>query len=145
MIQISLAVTKSAKDDIPAMFVLPETIPKPVLAKYNAGWTVMVGHRPLLGDIDATGENVYGRHWVAVNNRSDNHEKVLEENAKLNARIIEPISKEALTLAALARNKYKAQYMEMELNERHSLLESKIRKLEGLPHVELMRILRENT
>lgn len=153
MIEIQIALA-SNHDTVPSMFVLVDEIPEKIMRKYDAnwshdlkkflaGWTIMVAHRPLLGDIEEIGHNVYGRHWVAIDPSNEVYDSILEHNRKLSGRIVLPITKEMLTQVALIGNKYKDRYMEMEVDERYSLLSPKVRKLEGLPHKELVNRLRE--
>lgn len=137
MINIQISTASDAKDDVASMFVLQSQTPPAMQAKYNSGWVLMVGHRELLGDLTSSGENVFGRHWVAIDRKNPYYGAIIESNRKLNGRVVIPISKHLLNQIAMLNNKYKDQYMELDTEEQYKLLEGRIRKLEGLPYSQL--------
>jgi hypothetical protein len=100
-----------------------------------AGWVVMNAPRPLLGSQTMTGDFVTGRFYAVIAPDDLMAEKYIEENWKLDARMLIEVPREVQM--EMVMGEYRDEYMEMNVDLRWESLSSKLHELRDLPYGEL--------
>lgn len=144
-IQISIASNALDKqlEAIATMFTTPDGVPRPLLKMHEKGHILMVGMRPLLGDNKAMGDGLYGRHWICIDPKNELFEDLIEENLKNDARLVKVLTREEIVGMALVGNRYKDAYLEEDFEERESMLEPSLSKLQGIPWSKMNELIKK--
>lgn len=106
-------------------------------------WLVMNAPRPLVGDkVLEGGEFLTGRFYAAIDPAGKYAATQIDANRKLDAAIVmQGVSRETQMAMTLVENKYKAEYLEMPLDERFKSLAGKIKKINGQPYGDLKALM----
>lgn len=108
-------------------------------AEIPGGWIVMNAPRPLLGHQMMNGDFVTGRFYAAIDPNDSMAEKYIEENRKLDARVLVVVPKDVQMEMAMAGNEYRDRYMEFDADKRWECLASKRHAFVDMPFGELSK------
>ena len=100
------------------------------------GSVLMNAPRPLLGEKASIDLFVHGRFFVLLDPTAPFSEVYAAENAKLDAYVVLPVTRELITEMVLDGCKYEANYRAMEDGERWDALSSRIDRIQRLPLAE---------
>lgn len=96
-------------------------------------WLVMNAPRPLLGTQTMNGDFLTGRFYAIINPDDFMAEKYIEENRKLDARLVVEIPRANQMEMVLVGSKYREQYLGMDESKRWDELSAKLTSLRDLP------------
>jgi len=146
-VEIQISIANSATDKkleaIATMFTTPEDVPPALLRTHKQGHILMVGMRPLLGDKEAMGEGLYGRHWVCLDPKNDLFQELIDNNLRDDARLVKVLEREEIVGMALVNNRYKDTYLEEDFEEREKMLEPSVTKLQGKSWSEINELVKK--
>lgn len=103
----------------------------------SEGWVVMNAPRPLVGNETMSGDFLTGRFYAAIDPADYMADKFVEKNRELDARLVVVVSKDTQMEMAMAGNKYRNQYLEMDTDKRWEQLSWQLEKLRDVPFGEL--------
>lgn len=106
-------------------------------------WIVMNAPRPLLGSKTAEGDFVTGRFYAAIDPKDSMAKKYIEENIKLDARLLVVVSRDTQMDVAMHGNEYRDKYMQRDPVERYEWLATPLEKLRDLTYGELSKLIIE--
>ena len=107
------------------------------------GWLVMNAPRPLLGTQTMTGDFVTGRFYAAIAPDDLLADKYVEENRKLDARLLVAVSRDTQMEIAMADCQYRDQYMELDAERRWESLSGQLYALRDKPYGAMKSLISE--
>lgn len=107
------------------------------------GAIVMNAPRPLIGNQTMDGDFVTGRHYAVITPSDPMAGAFVEENRKLDARLLVIVPRETQMALALHGNPYREKYLSLNPDERYARLGNAMEKFRDMPYGELTKAIAE--